>query len=304
MPLQSQLRVDKLLSNISIRYQPQGYVGLQVFPEVSVKKNSDVYRVYERNFRLEETARKSGALARESDFDVSTGTYKLENHALVGYISDDDKDNYEVGNLRQDKTEALTDQILRRLENTVADKFTSTNWSLNVSLGAGDQFDDDTTTAANPLQIFDTGMTEVMQQSGFKTNFVIIPRDGFIALKNNTTYVWERIKYTGRDITEAIIEGLLDVGKLMVPFASQDSSAKGVAASLANIWTDNAFMGYKPARAGLKTPSSGYIFRQNKPFVRSWREEPRESDAIEVQMKFDVKIVASLSGFLIIDINN
>lgn len=304
MPLQSQLRVDKLLSQISLRYQPQGYVAMEVFPEVSVKKDSDLYRVYERNFRLEETARATGGLARESDFSVSNSSYVLEKHALIGYIADDEKDNYEIGNLRQDKTEDLTDRILRRLENSVADLFTTTNWSLNVSLAAGDQFDDDTTTAANPLQIFDTGMTEVMQNSGFQTNFVIIPRDGFVALKNNQTYIWERIKYTGKDITKDIMQGLLDVGELMVPFASQDSSAKGVAASLGNIWGDNAFMGYKPARAGIKSPSSGYIFRKNKPFVRSWRDEARESDAIEVQMQYQAKVAASLSGFLIRDINN
>ena len=299
MPLRSQQHVDTLLSNVSVKYAPSGLIAMEVFPEVPVKKDSDLFRVYSRNFRIPETKRANKGLAREHQFDVSTSSYNLEYHALKDYVSDNDAENYDVSDLRTDTTEELTEKILLRLEKTTADLFVKANWSLNVSLAAGANFNSNTTTT-NPIPVFDTAATTILNNGGFKPNLGIIPRNVFVAIKNHIS-ILDRVKYTSSDMSVEMLKGLFDLEKILIANASYDTAAQGVTDSINQIWPDMCWVGYRPDRPGPLKPSSGYVFRRNTPMVKRWRVEERESEAIEVQMKYQVKIVASLSGYLIGD---
>lgn len=300
MPFRNQIHVDQLLSSISVKYRNTMFIADQVFPVLPVKKTSDLYRVYDRNFRLPETKRANKAESNEHNFQVSTSSYNLEKHSLKDLVSDDDADNYDIADLRADTTEELTDKILLRREVHVASLFTSTSWSQNVSLASGQQWSSDTTTS-NPIPVFDTAAVTVLENSGVAHNYAIIPKRGMIAIKNHSSII-DRIKYTSRDITEAMIAGLLDVPNLLVPKAVLDSAAEGVTSSIAPIWGDNAFVGYKPDRASPLKPSAGYIFQKTRPMVKRWREEAREGEFIEVTQHYQARVIASLAGYLIKDV--
>lgn len=300
MPLNSQLHVDKLLSEVSVAYRNNEYIAQEIAPSIPVKKDSDVYRTYTRNFRLPETKRANKGLAREHDFEVGTAPYILEGHALKSYVGDEEADNYDISDLRSDATEELTDVIDRRREKMVADLFTTSNWSLNVSLAAASAFNANTTTS-NPIPVFDTGASTVISNSGKKPNYAWMNREGMVACKNHVS-VLDRVKYTSKEITPAMLAALFDVGTLHVPLASIDTSAPGQTESISNIFGDKAFLGYKAPNPGPKQASSVYCFEKNLPRVRRWRDEERKAEAIEVQMKLQAKVVASLTGYLINDI--
>lgn len=299
MPQANQLRVDKLLSNISIKYQNKNMIAQEVFPPVPVKKRSDLYRTYDRNFRLPETARADGALSRRHDFNVSTASYILEKHALHEYVTDDQMDNFEPHDLRSDTTEELTDKILLRLEKSVSSLFTSTSWSQNVSLATAAQWSLNTVTS-NPIIQMDSASCAVLEGSGFDPTYSIIPKASLLAAKNHDSII-DRIKYTSAQITATMIAGLFDIDKILVPKAVIDSSAEGQAASVAALWNDNVFVGYRPASAGILKPSAGYIFKKNVPMVTRFRDMDRQAEKIEVNMQYQAKVVASLAGFLIKD---
>lgn len=300
MPLKNQLHVDTLLSNISVKYKNQDYIADRVFPIMPVKKTSDLYRVYDRNFRIPETKRASKGEARQHIFEVSTAGYRLEHHALKDFVGDTEADNYDLADLRADVTEELTDVIMRRREKSVADLFTSTNWSLGVSLAAANAFSANTT-VSNPVPLFDTGASTIIQNSGFPPNFIVLPRDGFVACKNHVS-VLDRVKYTSADMTPQMLAALFEVPELLVPLASVDTAAPGVASSISPIFPDHAFLGYKPARPSPMQPSCGYIFEKTRSLVKRWRVEEREADCIEVNKQYQAKVVASLTGYLIKDI--
>lgn len=299
MPFANQLHVDQLLGNVSIKYQNTEYIASQIFPEVPVQKESDLYRVYNRQFRIPETKRANKAEAREHNFEVSTASYTLERHALKDYISDEDVINYDQASLRADTTEELTDKLLLRLEKNVAQLFTSTNWSLNVSLAATAAFTANTT-VSNPIPVFDTAATTVLQNSGRAPNFGWFRQNTFVAIKNHVS-VLDRTKYTSSNMTLEMMRGLFDLPELLVAKAVEDTAHEGLAASISNIWEDHAFVGYKPPRAGLLFPSSGYIFKRATPMVKRYRVEERNAECIEVNMQYVPKVVASLSGYLIKD---
>jgi len=100
MPFRNQIHVDKPLSNISIKYRNENFIAMDVFPEVQVKKDSDKYFIYDRDFRLPETARANRAESRQHSFQLSTSSYVLEEHSLHDYISDRDAENYDLGGMR------------------------------------------------------------------------------------------------------------------------------------------------------------------------------------------------------------
>lgn len=300
MPLKNQLHVNQLLSNVSVKYSNSEYIWDKVFPAVPVMKDTDLYRVYDRNFRVPETKRAPKGVAREFGFEVSTSSYALEQHALKDYVGEDEKDNYDQGSLEVDTTENLTDAIYRRIELSVATLFTTTSWSLNVSLAATAAWTANTT-VSDPVPIVDTATSTVIANSGKTTNFMILPRDGFIAAKNHVS-ILDRVKYTSAEVSQAMLAGLFSVSELHVPTAVQDTAAEGVASSISAMWGDIAFLGWKPGSPGLKTPSCGYTFLKSAPRVRSWFDDERNATAIEVEIKFQPKVVASLTGYLIKDI--
>lgn len=299
MPLRNEIHIDTLLGNVSVKYRNDNLVAMQVFGEVPVKKDSDLYRIYDRNFRLPETTRADKAKSRIHDFHVSTATYVLEHHALKDYVSDRQAQNYDLADLRRETVEELTEKIMIRMEKSVADLFTSTSWSQNTSLSAAQQWSLDTTTS-NPVPQMDTGSCSVIENSGMDPNISIVPKRVLLAAKNHSSII-ERIKYTSISITEEMLAGLFGVENMVVPKAVIDSSAEGQTESIAPLWGDNVFIGFKSPRASILTPSAGYIFRDAKPLVKRWRDEERESEAIEVNMHYQAKVVASLAGYLLND---
>lgn len=298
MPFKGQLHIDQLLSNVSVKYQSAEFIAMKLFPEVPVITDSNRYRIYAPNFRLPQTLKANKGVAQIHYFEASTATYNLEDHALKDFVTDDDQDNFDMADLRADTVEELSEVILRRLEKSVFDLFTTTQWSLGTSLAATGLWTLDTT-QSNPLPVVDTAMTVVLQNSGYKPNFGVISFAGFNAVKNHQSIV-DRIKYTQTAVvTEQILASLFGVQEFHVSKAQLDTSDLGRTTSVGAIFSDKCFFGWKPAKAGPKQPSSGYIFRKNVPMVRRWRDEERNAEAIEVRMKYAAKVVASLTGYLI-----
>jgi len=298
-PLKSQRHVDQLLSNLGVKYKNERFIHQQVFPMLPVRKQSDLYRTYNRSWSIPETRRAIGGLAKEHQFEVSTATYNLQKEALKAYIPDTAAENYDITDLRSDMTEDLVEKIMMRKESDCASLFTSTAWSLGASLAADDTW---LTGSASPIGLFDTASATVVGNSGVRPNYSIIPLDSFNALKNQTTIV-DRIKYTTRELSPQIVGALIGVPSILIPDMYVDSGIFGASAAtgaIASLWkTDFAFLGHKPASAGFLALSSGYEFNRSKPMVRRWREEERESEAIEVDQEYQFKVVASLTGYYI-----
>jgi hypothetical protein len=300
MPLKNQLHVNQLLSNVSVQYKNSEYIWDKVFPQIKVKKDTDLYRVYDRVFKVPETERAPKGVAREFGFEFSTSSYALEQHALKDYVGVDEEENNDQGSLKVDTTENLTDAIYRRMELSVASLFTTTNWSLNVSLAATAAWSLNTVTS-DPVPVFDTGATTIINNSGKTPNFAILPRAEFIAIKNHVS-VLDRVKYTSSEVSKSMIQALIGVEELLIPTAVQDTAAEGLAASISPFFSDFAFLGWKPGNGGgIKTPSCGYMFMKDAPRVRSWNDDERNATAIEVEVKFQPKVVASLTGYMIKD---
>lgn len=296
MPLKNQLHYNQLLSNVSVQYRNEEYIWDKIFPQVQVTKDTDYFRVYDRQFRVPETRRAPKGVANEFAFEFSNSSYALEQHALKDYVGVDEEIQNDQGSIEVDTTESLTDAIYRRIELSASALFTTTNWSLNVSLASGSAFSDNTTTS-DPVRVYDTAASVIIGNSGKTPNFGYISRNGFVSAKNHIS-ILDRIKYTSREVTQEMLGALFEIPEFYVATAVQDTAAQGVTSNISSFFT-NSFVGWKPASPGLKTPSCAYMFMSNQPRARKWFDQERNANAIEVEVKYTPKVVASLTGYLI-----
>lgn len=294
--------INKPLTNISLRYNYAEGIADEVFPIISVKKESDVYFIYDlSNLRLEDTLRANRSKANLIERDYSQASYNLEEHALAELITDRDRENADKPlSLDVDTTQDLEEQIQIRQEVETANlAFTTTSWSNTLALTAGSRWD---TSGTIPLNNILTATSLILQDAHVRPNRGVLGWESFKGIKNNTATM-DMIKYTERGIiTEEILASLWDLDKVLVGRASYVNSAEGRTITSTFIWDDNALIYYVPQSAKLKTPAAGYtliIGQQRK--VKKWRDEGYGGDFIEVSTLFTPLIVATSAGFFIKD---
>lgn len=307
MPLPSQLHRDKALENVSIAYMPNEFISERLVPKVPVVHESDIYYVFDLDIMaLPETLRADGSESREASYNLSTSSYRLEEHALNDKVTDRMRQNADKAIKPDvDVTEVLTKKILIRREvECAAIAFDTANFSNNVSLSAAQAWSSNTTTT-NPIVDIDSGTSKIIASSGYTPNKLVIDDATFRACKNHVSIV-DRIKYTTVDsITEQMLGKLFNVGEVLVGRGIRDISDEGLSSDLANIWSNCAFLAYMETSPGLRKASSMYQFQgmgAGSPYtVTKWRNEARKADIIEVSTMFQYKPVATACAYLFKD---
>lgn len=307
MPLSSQIHRDKPLENISVAYKNSELIADRLSPRVNVKHETDLYYVYDRNsLTLPETLRANGAPAKEATWDVSTGSYALTKHALKHLVTDDDRKNSDNAiKLDVDATEFLTEKILMRKEVDLATLITTpANWANTTSLTSTFAWSANTT-LSNPITFVDSACSVIGLNSGKTPNVVAINLPTFNAAKEHTSIV-DRLKYTSADsVSESLLARLFNVNEVLVGRGIRNTAEEGLADSLSWIWTDVAFVAYVERNPGLKKVSALYTISQaesgNPYYVKRWREEELEGDYIEVDTKYQHKVISSACAYLIVN---
>lgn len=306
MPVQGPIHVDRPLTNISIGYKSEGLVADQLFPVVQVKKESDLYHIFDKanSMRTPDSLRANGAEANEDSLVLSTASYRIEEHALKEIITQRDKENADEGiNLEMSTVEDLTDKILREREVDAANLlFTNGNWANESSLAAAAAWSANTS-ASNPILNADSAASTISQQSGVRPNVAVIDYRTWLAAKEHTSVV-QRVMYTSADsVTEAILARLFGVQKLLVASGSHNADDEGLAASMQYIWTDSAWFGYVAPAPGIKRLSALYCFKKSGGGVevRRWQDDPRKGEWFEVSHMYDQHCPASDAGYLVVN---
>lgn len=302
--MQGSRRVNRPLTEISVRYDNDEYIARQVAPDVMVKKESDVYFVYTNDhLRLEETARANGAPSNQATFGVSTTAYSLSEHALHDVITDRDRENIDAPlQLDKDTTEYLTSQILLRQEvRTQNLVFTTTSWANNAALNTATSWRENTTTSA-PVQNILSATAVINNGGGGKANMLVINLGTLFDLKENTQ-LHERVKYVQQStFTPELLSSLFDLQKVLVGSAVRDTAKEGETQSLTAIWGANALIANIEASPRLKTRTAVATLRMRRfgsPFLtKKWRDEDRSGDKVEVSSLYAPKLIATSSAFL------
>jgi len=297
-PTKGDVHTDAVLSGVSVMYVNDELIADIVMPVVPVKKESDLYYIYTRNWRLPQAKRAAGAEAAEVEWNVSTDTYSCEEYALKDLIPDRVRDNADNPlDMDVDTTENLTNLIQLLREKRIADVvFAGGNHGTTSALAGANRWDD--YAGSDPIGDVQTAKDTVHAASGKMPNVMIVGKQVHSKLLHHPD-ILERIKYTQKGlVTEDLLATMFEVDRYVVGKALYDSSEEGDSEVLAYVWGKSVALIYSEPSPGLKKVSYGYQFQSRGFRTKKWREEGREGDFVESGEIRDEKVVATACGYL------
>lgn len=263
--------VDRALTNVSVAYlqDASAFIADKVFPVIPVKRQSDMYYIYNKGdfMRDEAAVRAASTESAGGDYGVEASTpYYCKKHAFHKDISPEDRTNYdEPLDADQDATDFVTQKMLIRREMEWATKYFGTGiwgteWAGTASNPGANQLLHWSDDASNPIKdVTDAGVT-MAGETGFKPNVFVLSPVVFNALKNHPD-ILDRIKYTQKGIVTAdLLATLFEVERVVVAWSVVNSAAKGATDSIGFIMGKHALLCYANQKPGLRKPSAGYIF--------------------------------------------
>jgi len=269
MPKMQDAHIDRALTNMSVAYMQDAsnYIADKVFPIIPVKRQADLYYIYNTGDFLRDEAKVRGAISESvgGDYDLDSATYYCKKYAFHKDVSPEERVNYdEPLNADKDAQVFVSQKMLIRREMEWASKFFKTGVWTNEIAGASAiasnkvvYWNKDT---SNPIQDITDETVKMAARTGFKPNTLVLSPYVFNALKNHFD-VLDRVKYTETGIvTTSLLASLFEVEHVYVAWAVVNNSAKGTADDVNFIMGKNALLCYSNPNPSLRTPSAGYIF--------------------------------------------
>ena len=300
-PTANQSHIDRALTNVSIAYQNAAYIWDQIFPQITVAKQTNKFFTFPKAawYRDETAVRAPGARARRADYTLSTDSYVCIEKALAKQVPDEViKNSDDPLKPLVRATQYVTDQIFKSIEKDVTDLVFSTGWAASAT--PSPTWDND---ASDPLTDVETGMFTVAQSIGREPNVGIMGRGLWRYLKNHPDII-DRLKYGQTAggpamVNLAGVAELFGLERILVSRSLIDTGNEGAAESLGFIGGNHLALLYVPSSAALDEPASGYTFVWKGREVNKYREDQEHADVVEALMSWDTKITASDAGYLL-----
>lgn len=309
-PNSRDLFVSRPLTNVSVAYQqnPNQFIAGLVFPMVPVQRQGDLFYKYNKGdwFRSEAQLRAPATESAGAGWDVSQDTYFANVYAVHKDVDDQTRANADsVFNMDRDATLWVTQNLLLKRDQVFVSKFLTTGvWGTDLTgvaaaPGAGQflQFDQ---AGSDPIGVVTKQRLAILKATGFAPNTLVIGPSVLVTLENHAA-ILDRIKYTERGIVTAdLLAALFGVERVVVTNAIQNTGQKGAADSMGFIADKSMLLVYTPSNPSIMQPSGGYIFAWTGLLgggaaggrIRRFRMEQIESDRIEGEMAWDMKVVS------------
>ena len=270
MPKMQEAHIDRALTNISVAYlqDASAFIADKVFPIVPVKRQSDVFYVYNKGdfMRDEAQVRGAGTESAGGDYGVEASTpYYCRKHAFHKDVTEEERANYdEPLDADTDAADFVSQKMLIRREMEWASKYFKAGvWGTEISgadtAGEG-QTIKWTSPTSNPIKDVTDASVAMAGATSFKPNTLVLSPYAFNALKNHED-ILDRIKYTQKGIvTTDLLATLFEVENVYVAWSVVNSAKKGAADAVDFIMGKNALLCYSATKPSLKKPSAGYIF--------------------------------------------
>ncbi len=298
MPTHGNIHVDKRLTAISIAYPQSEFIGLNIFPNVNVSKESDKYMTYgQENFNSEILDRSENAEYKKIDFSYSDTTYTVKEWGVEHVIPDDKAEDADPPiDLRMDATEMLTSRLMLTQEKRIADLAFSGSYITQTSALSGtNRWDDDN---SDPVKLIASARGTIESSVGLTPNSLVIGYQVFEKLREHPDLL-NRISYTQTQIlNEELLKSIFRVKNIWVGAAKYNSSKEGQTASLSYVWGKSALLCYVPDRPGLRQMALGYNFLYTPRTVERYRDDSRRGEVIRVRHKGIEKLTTAAAGYL------
>lgn len=315
-PTVSEVHVNRPLTNMSVAFMQSAtdFVADRAFAPVPVAKQSDRYFTYDRDdwFRSEMQKRAPSTESAGGGYRIdNTPTYFADVWALHKDVDDDLRGNFDDPvDPDRDATAWLSLQaLIRKDKQFVAQYFTTSKWTGDQTgvdaAPAANQFLRWNVTASTPIKDLRTQIYVVKKRTGMKPNKLVLGAEVWAILQDHPDFL-DRIKYTQTAmVSPGLLASVLELDEVLiasgVEVTTEEQAATDTFAFLAG---KHALLVYASPTPSILTPSGGYTFSwTGRPGtgglgarVSNFRMDEIKSDRIELEMAFDMKLVAADLG--------
>ncbi len=307
MPQLGQVHIDQPLTNVSIRYANDSYIGEVVAPAIPIDKRSGKIFVYgEQNLKVVEARRAPGSKAAEVDYSMGTPlSFNAEERALSDVVTDaevriaDDPLKPEV-----DTTMFLTDRLKLILENDISADLTNTSLvTQNVALAGTTQWSDYTNSV--PLTNIATAKKTIRPNIIRPANTFLVPWEVAVTLADHPS-LKDLIKYTDpRALMESDLPPTVRGLRIVEAMTIQNTANEGQTVSLSAMWGKNALILYVNPRPAVRDVATFVLLDAPDDTtgargfsVRRWRDDARKGDMVEVSRTYDLQFFQANGAYL------
>jgi len=307
-----ELHIDVPLSNVAIDYRPEGMIADMIAPVVTVPNMSGQIPIFDRGdlLRVEDDLRAPGTEANRVSRNVSSDSFICTNYALQDGVTVEDRYNADpiyVQKLFTGGTEFLKTKLALSWERRVARMVTS---GTNVGSFAAVSSAWTDLTNSDPLSDVLTGMDNVQDANGLRANKAIFGERAWRYFRRNTEIrnLINGNNNGGGFVSLAQVEALLELDKILVGRAYENTVAEGLGESLSQIWDDNVLVYYAPDNPSIITPSFMYSFRVKSGGIPNMQVERHPYNGKTKQWDYELgyyqteKITGQGYGFLVGDV--
>lgn len=254
------------LSNLSVQYANEMYIGEDLMPLLQVFKESDVYYSYGQSDRLQYPDDEMGSRGQANEIQEtrSTSTYVCRPYGYSNFVSRMTLTNEDAPlNEMVDLVEAIAEGLSFRREQRIAGVLTTAaNFGANTTaIVAANRWD--TVTGGDPIADIQAATAAIWQGRGPSTLIAYCSLDVYHVLSRHPA-ILDLFKYNGSSpglATPDMIARFFDIDRLLVGKARQDIATEGQAANYTRIWGDVFGIVRVARRASVRNAVFGYTFR-------------------------------------------
>lgn len=302
----SAVHSNTFLSNMSVQYANDEYIGERLVGLVPVGKRSDTYAIYPQRERFEfpDDSLGNRSKANEINESRSSDSYSVKDYGLSNFVAQDTLDNQDaIFDEMVDLVDACNEGIAFRRELRLASLLTTAaNYGSNTTTLAGSS-QWDSGTGGDPIKDIQTAIAACWMGQGASDLLGFCSLSVFIVLQRHPA-ILDNLKYqrTGLANRQEIANyfGLTD---LLVSSSRKQTANEGQSASYSRIWGLDFGVVRVARRATRRSAHFASIFRMNgDPVTTQWQDPSVGVNGgyyAKVAVREDLKVVAAPTGYLI-----
>lgn len=301
------VHANTFLTNLSIQYANDGFIGDRLMPIVGVDKRSDSYVTFDKRDRFnapDDTIGPDGDAAEVTE-GRGTDNYSVTDRALMNHVPVETIENQDpVFDEMLDCTESVLNGLALKREIRIAAKMTTASnfpTGNKVTLAGSDQWD--SATGGDPIGAIQTASAALFNGSSPTKLVGFTSLDVFNVLVRHPA-ILDLFKYTRAGImTNQQLAGLFGLDEILVGAARLDTANSGQAASYSRIWGKFFGIARVAVRPSRRSAMFGATFQLNSdPHAFNWfdpRKGKAGSNYVKIGWSDDHKIIAGDTGYLI-----
>lgn len=304
------VHVNSALTNMSVQYKNEDFIGTELMPIVTVSKSGGVFFKYNKRDRLATPDDSVGqrSMPNEVTEGRTTTAYACKDYALRDFVSEKTLRNQDAPlDEMVDLIASVNDAIAYREEKRIATVLTTAgNYASTVTLSGTSQWSDYTN--SNPISDIETARDAIWAGMGPSRLVGFCSNAVWNMLRHHPKLIAE-FKYSGvnsgfKALARQQVAEYFELDDLLVAKAWEDTANEGQTVSTGRIWGKHFGIVRVATSPGIRTASFGYTFRHGDKMTTQWYDPaPGVGGGYwgKVGLTEDHNVVASDAGYLIVN---